>query len=93
VRWVSSEPVLMAVVIALCALAALSVLTFSSASMRVLSGGLTLGMLAFLIFAGPPGVYPGGYFLGYWGYLFIPVAIAWAPLAFRLAPALRSSES
>ncbi len=93
IRWASSEIYLLPFVVLLCLMAAVSAFTVRSAALRVLVGGLTLGMLGLMMLVGPPVKTYDGYLNGYWGYLFVPIVIAWAPLALRLIPGMRPNRS
>jgi hypothetical protein len=86
IRWVSTAPHFVAPVVALCVIAVAGVPTLRRAGLRVLAAGLTAGLLVFLVVTGTPGKYPDGSYTGYWGFLFLPVVVAWAPLGLRLLP-------
>jgi len=84
VRWVSTTPVLVPVVIGLCACAVAGAPTLRRTGLLVLNAGLTSGVLALLVVSGTYGTFPDGSYTGYWGFLFLPVVVAWAPLGLRL---------
>lgn len=69
-------------------MAVVGALTLRRIGIRVLAGGLTIGMLSMLLLVGTPMVHADGSYTGYWGFLFLPVVVAWAPLGWRLPAAL-----
>lgn len=84
VRWASTTPVLVPVVSALCLVAVLGTFTLvRRPGMLVLVGGLTVGTLLLLLLVATPGRYPDGSYAGYWGFMFLPVVVAWEPLGIR----------
>jgi len=91
-RSAASEPYLLVIVAFLCVMACFAAFTVRTNAMRILTGGLTLATLVMMVVSGgPPGWWADGTPLGYWGYLFVPYVIAWAPLALRVIPRFRPS--
>jgi hypothetical protein len=93
IRWASSEIYVVAFVAIFCIMAAAAAFTVRSASLRVLVGGLTLGILGLMLLVGPPVRTFDGRLNGYWGFLFVPIVIAWAPLALRFVPGMAPGAS
>lgn len=86
VRWVSTTAALVPVVMLFCMMAVAGAWTLRKTRLRVLVGGMTLGLLALLVLTGTPGTYQDGSYTGYWGFLFLPPIIAWAAQGLRLVP-------
>lgn len=92
IRWVSVSPAIVPIVLVLCVLAVVGAFALPSSGVRVLALGLTAGMLTLIVLVGTPGRYHDGSYTGYWGYLFVPVVLAWAPAGLRLVPELRVAD-
>ena len=80
VRWIGGNPVILLVVVALGTLALLGAARLRERALLTLVGGVTFGSLAALTLTGTFGTFADGNYTGYWGYLFIPPVLAWAPL-------------
>jgi hypothetical protein len=83
VRWESTAAGFVPLVVLAAALAIAGACTLKGAALRVLVGGSTLGVLVLLLLVGTPGVFSEGSRSGYWGYLFVPLVLAWSPLGLR----------
>lgn len=92
VRWVSTNPLIVPLVILLVVTACVAPFTLRTRPMQLLVGGLTVGTVGLLVLIGTPGVYANGAYTGYWGFLFLPLIVMWAPLGLRVIPAARGDE-
>lgn len=80
IRWIGGNPVILLVVVALGVLALIGTARLRERALLTLVGGVTFGSLAALTLTGTFGTFADGNYTGYWGYLFIPPVLAWAPL-------------
>jgi hypothetical protein len=87
-RWAGGSPLSTLVVVCACAAAVNGVRLTWRTPQFLLVAALTLGPLTLLLVSGTPGVFADGSYTGYWGYLFIPIVVAWAPTGLQ-----RSRES
>jgi hypothetical protein len=85
-RWESTAP-LFAPLLALASVFAVAgAWTVRPAGLGTLAIASTAGVIGLLLLFGTPGTFDGGWYTGYWGFLFLPVVLAWAPAGFRLFP-------
>jgi hypothetical protein len=92
VRWISISAPIVPLILFFCVLAVAGAFTLRKPSLGLLVGGSTAGVLALLLLTGTPGVLSDGSYTGYWGFLFMPVVLAWTPLGLRLLPGGRAAE-
>ncbi|MBI1797442.1 MAG: hypothetical protein HYR74_10370, partial [Candidatus Eisenbacteria bacterium] len=86
VRWAGTTAVVATVIALLAALAIAGLARLRDSGIAWLATGSTLGVVLLLVVAGTPGRFPDGSYTGYWGFLFVPLVVAWCPLGLRLLP-------
>jgi hypothetical protein len=93
VRWIGGNAVILLVVAALGILALIGAARLRERALLTLVGGVTFGSLAALTLTGTFGTFADGNYTGYWGYLFVPPVLAWAPLGLHRADAHVAGDS